>query len=87
MNKGAKITIISVAASLAAVFLTILLLCVPMGSKDAVLSMRVLYVTGFAIAALFLIGAIVSLIYRFRELTSARSKYYDNSNSIDEVDK
>ena len=87
MSKGVKITILIVAALLAALFITMLFLCVPMGSKPVVLPITAFYLTGLVVAVISFVGGALSLFYRFRRLTRAGRKYYDNRNSIDKVDK
>ena len=87
MSKLVKILVLSLAVLLAVTFLTMLFLSVPMGNKDAVLPIVVLYVTGLVTAGLSFVGAGLFAFYRFRELTAAGRKYYDNRNSIDRVDK
>ena len=83
MSKRMKITFLSVAAALVALFITMLLLSVPMGGKGAVLPILAFYVTGIVTAFIFLAGAIFSVICRFRGLTKKGNKYYDNTNTSD----
>jgi len=60
MSKSAKrkILVLSVAALLVALFVTILLLSVPLGGRASVLPVTVLYVAGGVIAAIFLAAAV-----------------------------
>ena len=87
MSKAMKIIVICVVALIGVTFLTMLFLCVPMGNKKAVLPITDFYLTGIVTASLSLVGAGLFAFYRVRELTRAGRKYYDNSNSIDKVDK
>ena len=80
MSKAFKIVILSLAAALVALFVTMFLLCVPIGNKGSLLSISVFYITALVTAILFFFGAIFSLFCRFRGLTGRGSKYYDNTN-------
>ena len=53
-----KILVLSVAALLVALFVTILLLSVPLGGRASVLPVTVLYVVGGVVAGLFLGAAV-----------------------------
>lgn len=64
MSKGIikRIAIVVAAALLAALFLTVLFLSVPLGGRASVFSVTVLYVVGGVIAAIYLAAAIIFLV-------------------------
>ena len=83
MSKTVKIVVLAVAAALLSLFVILLFLCVPLFGKGSILPIGTFYVASIVIAALFVIGAIISLFCRFRWLTRRGRKYYDNTNTLE----
>lgn len=86
MNKRVKIVLLSLTAALVILFVTILLLALPIRTTGTI-PMIALYVTGTVAAAIFLAGAIVSIIYPFLRLTRRGEKYYDKWKTSEEEDE
>ena len=84
MSKTVKIVVLAVAATLLSLFVILFFLCVPLFGKGSILPIGTFYVTSIVIAALFVIGAIISLFCRFRGLTRRGRKYYDNTNTLED---
>ena len=78
MSKRLFVILLSAGAALLALFVTMLLLSLPLGAKGSVLPVLALYVTGMVVAAIFLFAGVFFFLHRGRGLTRKAKRVYDN---------
>ncbi len=78
MSKRLFVIVLSVAAALLALFVTMVFLSLPLGAAGSVLPVLALYVTGIVVAAAFLFAGAFFFLRCRRGLTKKAKRVYDN---------